>query len=123
MIWKWAEIQGIEDENLLHFPEYQTPFLERVFYNQAYGWLSRREDSALTEKQIQEMSDFYAVAKCYYYWGRAVEIADEMKASPLFSMWQEHGYPSLETEYLEYILEEATRDYNLLDSARQSEGE
>lgn len=120
---KWAEIRGIEDENLLHFSEYQTPFLERVFYNQAYGWLSRREDSALTEKQIQEMSDFYAVAKCYYYWGRAVEIADEMKASPLFSMWQEHGYPSLETEYLEYILEEATRDYNLLDSTRQSEGE
>ena len=62
------------------------------------------------------MSDFYATAKCYYYWGRAVEIAEEMRASQMFRLWQEYGYHSLETEYLEYILEEATMDYNSLKS-------
>lgn len=120
---KWAGVHGIQDENLLKFSSYQKPFLERVFYNQAYDRLSKREDNVLTEKQMEEMSDFYAIAKCYYYWGRAVEIADEMKDSPLFTMWQEYGYPSLETEYLEYILEEATTDYNLLDSRKGLDGE
>lgn len=113
---KWARVEGIQDENLLEFSKYQKPFLERVFYNQAYSGLSKREDNVLSESQIEQMADFYAVAKCYYYWGRAVEIAEEMKSSQLFSMWQEYGYPSLETEYLEYILEEATQDYNLLES-------
>lgn len=111
----WAGIEGKEDPNLINFSWYRTPFLERVFYNQAYKWLERRKD-VLTQEQIVQMSDFYATAKCYYYWGRAVEIAEEMRASQMFRLWQEYGYPSLETEYLEYILEEATMDYNSLKS-------
>ena len=100
-------VEGIQDENLLEFSKYQKPFL-RVFYNQAYNGLSKREDNVLSESQIEQMADFYAIAKCYYYWGRAVEIAEEMKSSQLFSMWQEYGLSKPEPEYLEYILEEAT---------------
>lgn len=111
----WTRIEGKTDPNLLNFSRYQNPFLKRVFYNQAHSWLDRRKD-VLTQDQIVQMSNFYATAKCYYYWGRAVEIAEEMKSSQIFQLWQEYGYPSLETEYLEYILEEATMDYNSLKS-------
>ena len=69
----------------------------------------------------EEMSQMYAIANCYYYWGRAVEIAEQMKESSTFRLWQEYGYPSLQTEYLEYILDEATRDYNTLRSGESME--
>lgn len=110
----WASVNGITDENLLKFSEYRTPFLEKVFYNNAYDMLIRKPGDDVTQEQKQAMAQMYAAANCYYYWGRAVEIADEFRESEIFRLWQEYGYPSLQTEYLEYILEEGVVDYNLL---------
>ena len=117
----WAEVNGVEDENLLKFSQYRTPFLEKVFYNQAFDVLEKHKDGAIPDDVQEEMSRMYAIANCYYYWGRAVEIAKQMKESSTFRLWQEYGYPSLQTEYLEYILDEATRDYNLLRSDESPE--
>ena len=110
----WARVNGIEDENLLNFSGYRTPFLEKVFYNQAFDLLEKHKGGIMPDGVQEEMSRMYAIANCYYYWGRAVEIAEQMKESSTFQLWQEYGYPSLQTEYLEYILDEATRDYNTL---------
>lgn len=117
----WARVNGIQDENLLKFSEYRTPFLENVFYNQAFDLLEKHKGGVMPDGVQEEMSQMYAIANCYYYWGRAVEIAEQMKESSTFRLWQEYGYPSLQTEYLEYILDEATRDYNTLRSGESME--
>ena len=60
------------------------------------------------------MSRMYARANCYYYWGRAIEIAQELHSSEEYQLWMEHAGTSLPSEYLDYILDEARTDYNRL---------
>ena len=62
--------------------------------------------------EMDRMSQVYAKANCYYYWGRAVEIAPLIKESKEYELWSELAAGSLQADYLEYILEEAVRDYN-----------
>ena len=110
----WAEETGQTDENLLNFSQYRTPFLEKVFYNQAYDKLTRMPDLDLTQDEMDRMSRMYARANCYYYWGRAIEIAQELHSSEEYQLWMEHAGTSLPSEYLDYILDEARTDYNRL---------
>ena len=112
---RWAKENGETDPNLLHFSQYRTPFLEQVFYNQAYDKLSLMRGLELTKDQIDGMCQMYAQANCYYYWGRAVEIARELHDSQEYKLWMDYAGTSLQAEYLDYILEEGTRDYNYLE--------
>lgn len=110
----WARETGQTDENLLQFSAYRTPFLEQVFYNQAYDKLIQLKDTDLTQEEMEQMAKMYAKANCYYYWGRAVEIAGELHSSQEYRLWMEHAGTSLPSEYLDYILDEARTDYNQL---------
>ena len=108
----WSRASGLTDIELLGFSDYRTPFLEHVFYNQAHDQLEEMDELDLTEWEIDRMSQVYAKANCYYYWGRAVEIAPLIKASEEYELWSELASGSLQADYLEYILEEAVQDHN-----------
>ncbi|MDO5415823.1 MAG: metallophosphoesterase [Lachnospiraceae bacterium] len=110
----WARANGSEDENLLKFSEYRVPFLENVFYNQAYDQLQKMTEVGFTQKQKEQMSKVYAKANCYYYWGRAIEIAEQLKESEQYELWSEFAGASVQSEYLDYILEETLADFNYL---------
>lgn len=108
----WSRASGQTDIQLLGFSDYRTPFLEHVFYNQAHDQLEKMPELGLSLWEMDRMSQVYAKANCYYYWGRAVEIAPLIKESKEYELWSELAAGSLQADYLEYILEEAVRDYN-----------
>lgn len=110
----WAKASGQTDINLLEFSQYRVPFLERVFYNQAHDQLIKMTDLGFSDTQMGRMSEVYAKANCYYYWGRAVEIAPQIQESPEYELWSDYAANTAQAEYLEYILEEAVTDYNVL---------
>ncbi len=110
----WAEETGQTDENLLDFSQYRTTFLENVFYDQACTQLGRMDDLGLTQDEMEKMARMYAKANCYYYWGRAVEIAQELRDSEEYALWMNYAGTSLLSMYLDHILDEARTDYNRL---------
>lgn len=110
----WAKASGQTDINLLEFSQYRVPFLENVFYNQAHDQLEKMADRGFSDVQMGRMSQVYARANCYYYWGRAVEIAGPLRESEEYELWSDYGADSPQAEYLEYILDEAVTDYNHL---------
>lgn len=110
----WAKSSGQTDINLLEFSKYRVPFLERVFYNQAHDQLVKMTDLGFSDMQMGRMSQVYAKANCYYYWGRAVEIARQIQESAEYELWSDYAANTSQAEYLEYILEEAVTDYNFL---------
>ena len=119
----WAAKNQLEDENLLSFDTYSPPTLKRIFYNQAYDDMkdSREEESSstfvkLTQEQKDAMSQVYADLNAACYGGRAVEIVEQAKESQGFAMWEEFGYPPLLYQYLEYIVKDAVKNYNTLES-------
>lgn len=111
----WAKATGQTDINLLEFSNYRVPFLENVFYNQAHDQLEKMKELKLTDTQMGRMCQVYARANCYYYWGRAVEMAELLQASEEYELWWEYAPNSAQTAYLEYILDEAFTDYNFLE--------
>ena len=96
--------------DLLQFEEFRTPFLRRVFQNEAYGVLQRFTD--LTEEERRQMCAFYAELNDYYYQGRAQEIADTAINDSAYILWQEKSYPVVLTDYVGSIIDDADRDYN-----------
>lgn len=115
----WARTSGQTDINLLEFSNYRVPFLENVFYNQAHDQLEKMKELGLTDMQMGRMSQVYAKANCFYYWGRAVEMAEALKNSEEYQLWSEYAAHTSQAEYLEYILEEAVTDYNFLSNEQE----
>lgn len=116
---KWARKHQITDENLLNFNTYSPPILNRIFYNQAYDAMkdSREEETGdifvkLTEEEKQQMSQVYADINAACYGGKAYEVVEEAVKQPGYKLWQEYCYPMIPYEYLEYIVEDAVKDYN-----------
>ncbi|MGN0373671.1 MAG: metallophosphoesterase [Enterocloster sp.] len=118
---KWARKNHSTDENLLNFNTYSPYTLKQIFYNQAYDAMknSAEEETGsvyvkLTEDQKQQMSGVYADINTACYAGRAWDVAEDAVKEPGYKMWQEYCYPSILYEYLEYIVEDAVKDYNHL---------
>ena len=118
---RWAKRHHVTDENLLNFDTYSPPTLNKIFYNQAYDAMkdSREEETGdlfvkLKESEKQQMSQVYADINAACYAGKAVDVVEEGKTQPGFAMWEEYCYPSVLFEYLEYIVEDAVKDYNRL---------
>lgn len=61
------------------------------------------------------MSQVYADINAACYAGKAVDVVEEAKERPAYKMWQEYCYPAVLFEYLEYIVEDAVKDYNVLE--------
>ncbi len=118
---RWAKRHHVTDENLLNFDTYSPPTLNKIFYNQAYDAMkdSREEETGdlfvkLKESEKQQMSQVYADINAACYAGKAVDVVEEGKTRPGFAMWEEYCYPPVLFEYLEYIVEDAVKDYNRL---------
>lgn len=118
---KWARKHRSTDENLLNFNTYSPPMLNRIFYNQAYDAMkdSAEEETGtlfvkLAESQKQQMSKVYADINAACYAGKAYEVVERVVKEPGYKMWQEYCYPGILYEYLEYIVEDAVKDYNSL---------
>ena len=43
-------------------------------------------------------------------------MVEEAVKQPGYGMWQEYCYPAILYEYLEYIVEDAVKDYNSLSA-------
>lgn len=118
---KWARKHRSTDENLLNFNTYGLLALNRIFYNQAYDAMKDSDDEEtgdvfvkLTESQKQQMSKVYADINTACYAGKAYEVVQRTVNEPGYKMWQEYCYPSILYEYLEYMVEDAVKDYNSL---------
>ena len=113
----WAEEQGSEDKNLLNFEEYSKAFLKNVFYNQAQDEFARMENfSGLTKRQLEQMANVYAELNAACYAGKVVEVRDKETQKNGYKLWEENGYPSILSQYLESIVRDGTIDYNSLES-------
>ena len=70
----------------------------------------------LTKSQKEQMSEVYAQLNAACYGGKAYEIVKEATGTAAYKMWQEYCYPMILFEYLEYIVEDAVKDYNYLEA-------
>jgi 3',5'-cyclic AMP phosphodiesterase CpdA len=118
----WARGKQSQDENLLNFNTYSPSVLKRIFFNQAYDAMKNSKDAErgsvyvkLTEQEKEQMSEVYANLNAASYGGKAYEaVAQEIK-KPGYGLWKEYGYPMVLFEHLEYVVEDAVRDYNVLN--------
>lgn len=112
----WAKEQESEDKNLLKFNTYSTEFLLNVFYNQAQDEFERMENfGQLTARQKDQMAKVYAEINAACYAGKAVEVKDKAVEKAGYKLWEEYGYPSILSQYLESIVRDGTKDYNSLE--------
>mgnify|MGYP000358647233 FL=1 len=92
------------------------------FYNQSYDAMKDSEEEEtgdlfvkLTQRQKEQMSEVYAQLNAACYGGKAYEVVKEATTTPAYKMWQEYCYPMVLFEYLEYIVDDAVKDYNYLE--------
>ncbi len=113
----WAEKNGNTDKNLLNFEDYGNKFLNKVFYNQAQDEFNRLDTfKSLTRNQKDQMAKVYAELNAACYRGKVAEIREKAKAETGYNMWEEEGYPSILSQYLEWITADGTKDYNVLNA-------
>ena len=119
---KWARKHKSTDENLLNFNTYAPAALRTIFYNQSYDAMKDSEEEEtgdlfvkLTQRQKEQMSEVYAQLNAACYGGKAYEVVKEATTTPAYKMWQEYCYPMVLFEYLEYIVDDAVKDYNYLE--------
>ncbi len=109
----WAKKNQCTEEDLLNFKQFQTPFLRRVFYNQAIAALN--EVPELTDSEREQMAQLYSLLKFHYYQGTAYQVQELVRNDPAYELWQEDGMATQQGEYFRYILEDGKRDYNRLE--------
>ena len=109
----WAKKNKRTEEDLLHFKKFQTPFLRRVFYNQAIAALNNVSD--ITDSEREQMAQLYSLLKYHYYQGTAYQVQDLVRNDPAYALWQEEGMATQQGDYFEYILRDGVQDYNRLE--------
>lgn len=112
----WARKNGNTDPNLLGFKNYSQKFLSKVFYNQAQDEFQQLGCfDSLTARQKEQMAKVYAELNSACYAGKVVDIRNKAMQKTGYKLWMEEGYPSILTQYLEWITEDGTKDYNVLE--------
>lgn len=109
----WAKKNGQTEPDLLGFRKFQTPFLRRVFYNQAVAALSSVTE--LSDEEREQMAQLYSLLKYHYYQGTAYQVQDQVRKDPAYPLWMEEGMATQQGEYFQYILDDGIRDYNRLE--------
>lgn len=113
----WAQRNGNTDKNLLNFKEYGEEFLGQVFYNQAQDeFIGMESVEGLTENQKDQMAKVYAELNVASSAGKVFEIREKAIAKSGYKLWLEEGYPSILSQYLEWIASDGTIDYNTLSA-------
>lgn len=111
----WAEKTGNTDKNLLNFSEYGKKYLNKVFYNQAQDELKGLNSvQGLNEYQKDMMAKVYAELNSACFEGKVADIREKVMAKQGYKLWQNEGYPSILSQYLEWITADGARDYNTL---------
>lgn len=110
----WAKRHGSREKDLLEFNTFKEPFLRRVFYNQSYDALQKIP--GLTENQRKRMSNLYSDLNYHYYQGTAYRISEEAQKNPDYQLWLGDGSFTVLTDYVQYIIRDAKRDYNVVDN-------
>ena len=106
----WARVHNRTEEDLLEFNKFKEPFLRKVFYNQSYDKL--QIISGLTREQLDRMSELYSELNYHYYQGTAYRIREKTLEDPDYQLWMGDGSFTVLTDYVEYIISDAKRDYN-----------
>lgn len=110
---EWARKHNRPEKDLLQFDKFKEPFLRRVFYNQSYDALQKIE--TLTEDQRVRMSNLYSDLNYHYYQGTAFKIKNEVLKNPDYELWLNDGAFSVLSDYVQYIVTDAVRDYNKVE--------
>ncbi len=110
---QWAKRHNRTERDLLEFDDFKEPFLRRVFYNQSYDALQKI--SGLTENQRKRMSEMYSELNYHYYQGTAYQIRDVVLKDPDYQLWMGDGSFTVLTDYVQYIISDAKRDYNRVE--------
>ena len=84
--------------------------MRKVFYNQSYDKL--QIISGLTREQLDRMSELYSELNYHYYQGTAYRIREKTLEDPDYQLWIGDGSFTVLTDYVEYIISDAKRDYN-----------
>ncbi len=79
----WAKKNQRTEEDLLNFKQFQTPFLRRVFYNQAIAALN--EVPELTDSEREQMAQLYSLLKFHYYQGTAYQVQEPVRNDPAYA--------------------------------------
>ena len=74
---------------------------------------------SLSEDQRVRMSHLYSDLNYHYYQGTAYTIKDAVHKNPDYQLWLGDGALSVLSDYVQYIVSDAKKDYN----ANSSEGE
>ncbi len=106
----WARRHNRKEEDLLEFDIFKEPFLRRVFYNQSYDKLM--DIPELTDDERERMSELYSELNYHYYQGTAYLIREETLEDPDYQLWLEDGSFTILSDYVQYIIADAKRDYN-----------
>lgn len=106
----WAKRHNRTEEDLLNFNAFKEPFLKKVFYNQSYDKLQTIPQ--LDESQRRRMSEVYTELNYHYYQGDAYLIRDKILENPDYELWLGDGSSTVLTDYVEYIISDAKKDYN-----------
>lgn len=106
----WARRHNRTEEDLLGFRAFKESFLKRVFYNQSYDALQKI--THLDESQRRRMSEVYTELNYHYYQGDAYLVREKVLANPDYELWLGDGAFTVLTDYVEYIISDAKRDYN-----------
>lgn len=113
----WAEKEGKTDENLLNFDSFGKKYLSRVFYNQAMDeFANLKIFQDISQYQKDQMAKVYAELNAACYEGDVVTVLERIMEKPGYKMWEEEGYPSILSQYLEWITRDGTKNYNILES-------
>lgn len=113
----WAKQAGETDKNLLKFESFGKKKLSRVFYNQAMDEFENQKSlENITKYQRDQMAMVYAELNTAYYEGDVVTVREKIMKSSGYKMWGEEGYPSILSQYLEWITRDGTKNYNILES-------
>lgn len=110
---QWARRHNRTERDLLEFDDFKEPFLRRVFYNQSYDALQKILN--LTENQRKRMSELYSELNYHYYQGTAYQIRDVVLKDPDYQLWMGDGSFTVLTDYVQYIISDAKRDYNRVE--------
>lgn len=111
----WAKRHSRTEQDLLEFDTFKEPFLRKVFYNQSYDALSKIPE--LNENQREKMSSLYSELNYHYYQGTAYQIKDAVLKNPDYALWLEDGSFTVLSDYVQYIMEDAKRDYNRVEES------
>lgn len=102
----WAAKHGMENADLLNFPEFSDEYISTVISRQTY-----RQIDYIPDHLRDEMSAFYAKLYRDYYAGRQI-IYDERTSEQGYKLWNRYMNPSVQFRQVEGMLKDSMVNNN-----------